>query len=546
MEYFATLLLSLFVTLSLIPLFGRLALRFQALDFPNERKVHGRPIPKTGGLAMAVGALVPLLFWIPSSPLSRFLLAGAALIVVFGFWDDLKDLSFRIKFGAQFCAALLVVVAGGVRIHSLGALASEGFVLPEAIAIPLTVFVIIGVTNAINLSDGLDGLAGGISLLSFICLAVLAHLADQGGVTLITCAMCGAIFGFLRFNTHPATIFMGDTGSQLLGFVGVTLAIHVTQKTLYSPLVSLLLVGFPVLDTLRVMLERRSKGKPLFVADRNHFHHKLLGLGFLHSESVLIIYFIQALFCVGALVLRFYSDWVLLGGYMIFSALVLGFLRISAGSDWLRGRQKPWGERFTRGFLAPLRDRDRIIRASFPGLQGLMALILVLTVLVPAGIPSWIGWLALGLAAALIAAKGFFPSLRGWAVRLAVFPIAPLVIYLSALECFRRGLCGWTWFLIALYALLVTATVVVLRFTRRRGYQGTPLDFLVLMIALALPVFPADDGFPFQLRLIVAAETVALFFGLEVLLVELREKYRRVEWLVTMVLLAAGVRTLLQ
>jgi UDP-GlcNAc:undecaprenyl-phosphate GlcNAc-1-phosphate transferase len=172
-------------------------------------------------------------------------------------------------------------------VRTLGALLPDGALLPAWVAVPLTVVAIIGVTNAINLADGLDGLAGGISLLSFCCIGYLAYLEGDISVGLAALAFIGAIFGFLRFNTHPATIFMGDTGSQLLGFAAITLSLALTQRqTALSPLLPLILLGFPVLDTLTVMITRILRKRSPFSADRNHFHHNLLDLGFRHPESV--------------------------------------------------------------------------------------------------------------------------------------------------------------------------------------------------------------------------------------------------------------------
>ena len=150
-------------------------------------------------------------------------------MVLFGFIDDSRGLSYLPKFAAQIAAALVVTCYGGVWIRDLGALLPEGLHLPVWIGIPLTVIVIVGATNAINLSDGLDGLAGGISIMSFICIAYLAYLGGDLMVVLLSIAMIGAIFGFLRFNTHPATLFMGDAGSQFLGFWAISLSLKITQ-----------------------------------------------------------------------------------------------------------------------------------------------------------------------------------------------------------------------------------------------------------------------------------------------------------------------------
>ena len=197
--------------------------------------------------------------------------------------------------------------------------------LPGWIAIALTIVLIVGVTNAINLADGLDGLAGGICLLSFCCIGYLAFLGENTVITLISLSLIGAIFGFLRFNTYPASLFMGDTGSQFLGFSLVTVSVALTQETTaLSPVLPIIICGLPVLDTTMVIVNRLLGGRSPFMPDKKHFHHRLMNLGFFHSEAVFVIYVIQAFFVVSAFIFRFYSEWLLLIGYGLFAALVVG------------------------------------------------------------------------------------------------------------------------------------------------------------------------------------------------------------------------------
>jgi len=159
--FLSTLLLSIFITIGLIQVLQAFAVRMKLLDSPGARKVHRQPIPRVGGIAMAVGAFVPVALWNLSDPFVRAYLAGAVVMVAFGIVDDTRGLAPKWKFLGQIAAALVVVFFGGVKIHTLGALLPEGTVLPEWFCVPLTVLAIVGVTNAINLADGLDGLAGG-------------------------------------------------------------------------------------------------------------------------------------------------------------------------------------------------------------------------------------------------------------------------------------------------------------------------------------------------------------------------------------------------
>jgi len=321
MIIFSTFLLALFLTIALVPLFRRLAYALHAVDQPQERKVHTTAMPKTGGLAMAVGITVPLLLWAPEISLFPFFMIGLLIIVGAGFLDDVMEFGSLVKFSAQILAALVVVVLGDVKIRSCGVLLPEGVILGDWLATPLTVFVLVGVTNAINLADGLDGLAGGISVLIFVVIGCLGLQDGNYFAVIVAAAVVGSLFGFLRYNTFPATIFMGDAGSQMLGFMAGSLALWLTQKdAVLSPFLPLLLLGFPILDTLTVMLERLYHGRSPFTADKNHFHHRLMRFGFFHSEAVLMIYALQSAMVGAAFWLRYFNDWFLLmvyGGWLL-------------------------------------------------------------------------------------------------------------------------------------------------------------------------------------------------------------------------------------
>ena len=335
------------------------------MDVPNHRKVHSCPMPKSGGIAMALGALIPVLLWAPGGEFVRAVLIGAGIVVFFGLMDDFRDLGYKAKFTGQCAAALIVIIYGGVKIKSLGMLLPGDMLLSDWLAIPLTLIVIVGVTNAVNLSDGLDGLAGGSSLLSFLCIGYLAYLGENIVIAMMSVAVIGAIFGFLRFNTYPANLFMGDSGSQLLGFSGITLLLALAQgNTPLSPILPLIVLGFPVLDTLTVMSERLAEGRPPFIADKNHFHHKLMRLGFFHTEAVFIIYILQAFLVTCALLFRFYSEWFLLTGYLICSGLILSGFFIADRSHW-KFKRYDLLDTFIKGNLRKLKEKNIFIKV-FP------------------------------------------------------------------------------------------------------------------------------------------------------------------------------------
>ena len=319
---------------------GRLPLKLQAVDAPDSRKVHDSLMPRCGGMAMAVGAMVPIILWAPMIPFTKGLLLGTLIIVLFGVADDIKDLNPNTKLGGQVGAALVAVLVGGVKISDLGSFLPAGMILPDWAAIPLTVFVIVGCTNATNLSDGLDGLAGGIALLIFLGIGYLSAGEKNWLFVMVSIAVGGSVLGFLRYNTHPAQLFMGDAGSQFLGFVAILLSISLTQQNAnLSPLMPLIILGMPILDTLTVMIKRLASGHSPFVADKTHFHHRLMAMGLFHTEAVLTIYVIQASLIVFVVVFPGLNDWMLLASYLFFACAMIGSFNLIS-RHWLSSQPK--------------------------------------------------------------------------------------------------------------------------------------------------------------------------------------------------------------
>ena len=524
MPYLSTLLLSTFITIVLIPVFSKAALQFNiGLDLPDQRKVHRRAIPRVGGLAITLGVYGSTLFLRPGDQFLKAYVIAGAIIFLFGLLDDLKGIGFRLKFFSQILAALVIVIYGGVKIRSLGVLLPDEMLLPDAIAVPLTVVAIVGVTNAVNLADGLDGLAGGICLLSFCCLAYLCYIGEEFTLCLLALALAGAIFGFLRFNTYPAELFMGDTGSQFLGFSAVSLSLSLTQgHTALSPLLPLMILGFPVLDTLAVMAQRITEGRPLFSPDKNHFHHKLIGLGFYHSESVLFIYIVQALLITAAFFFRFSSEWFLLAGYLALSAVILAGFNIAESRHWKLQRYH-FFDGLIKGRLARLRERGILIKVCFRTVQFGVPLLLVATSLVPSGIPgAFVPICAAFLVILLLIWKFKKEWMRGW-LTVILYLFIPFVVSLSMEKA--SGVDGLLDVLHNLsYLVLVFFVVLTLKLTRRRqGFKTTPMDFLILFIALVVP-HVLSKYLHIENLTVVAAKTVMFYFSYEVLMGELRGK----------------------
>lgn len=527
MTYLSTLLLSMFITISLIPMFKVLAVKFNAVDMPNDRKVHDHPIPKVGGIAMGLGILVPVLFWLQADEFVGSIFIGAVIIFIFGVLDDIKELGYKLKFLGQLSAGMVVIIFGHVSIRSFGTLFPIDFVLPFIPSTILTLVVIIGVTNAINLTDGLDGLAGGVTILSFLCIAYLSYSTGHYAVAMISVGVIGAIFGFLRFNTFPATVFMGDTGSQLLGFLAITFSIYISQNNApISPLFPLLLFGIPVLDTLMVMTIRMLKGMPPFKADKTHLHHRLMALGLYHSEAVFVVYTLQTLMVWAAFLLRFYSEWVLLLFYLIYSGAIL-FSVFSADRSGWRFHRSHYLDNVVKRYFREMWETNFPIRFSFGIVRGIIPLLLLFTCFLPGKIPSYFTWMLL-IALLTILIVGYFkPGISENILRIVLYLALPSLMYFSEISS-RDWLIPAVETLYNLsFGLAAAFMLLTLKFTRRKkGFKVTPLDFLILIAALTVPGLLEAQAAALNLK-ILTVKVIVMLFGYEVLFAELREKTRR-------------------
>jgi len=265
-----------------------------------------------------------------SAEMLGFLL-GLLVIVLTGLADDIWDISPRWKFLGLFAGSLLLVMIGHVQIDNLGNLFALGDIETGMLAIPITVVATVGFINALNLSDGLDGLAGGIALIAVFFLGYFSLHAGDQLCLLLSITLFGALVGFLYFNSHPARIFMGDTGSLVLGYVLAAISLllikgHASGDTAISPIVMGTLLGLPLADTLFVMGQRVMQGGSPFLPDKTHFHHRLLQLGLTHNGAVAVMYALMMLYGVAALILIHASDWLQLASLLGLIAVTYGVL----------------------------------------------------------------------------------------------------------------------------------------------------------------------------------------------------------------------------
>ncbi len=284
----------------LIPWVVRFAHRIGNVDKPDARKVHKEPIARLGGIAIFAGFLASLaaLEWLVPGPLFTLdsplggVLAGASAMFLIGVADDLKPLPAKLKLVLQIGAAGLAYWLG-VRIEFLSNPLGDGiWVLPTALSVGLTLFWLVGITNTINLIDGLDGLAGGVSLIAAGTMTLIALQTNQPTAALMTLALAGGIIGFLRYNFNPAKIFMGDSGSLFLGFTLAAISIMGVLKLVATVALALplLILGVPIFDTAFAIVRRAWNHKPIFSPDRGHLHHRLLNAGLSQRKAVVVIY----------------------------------------------------------------------------------------------------------------------------------------------------------------------------------------------------------------------------------------------------------------
>ena len=334
----AALVSAMLIAFITTPVVKSLAERVGAVDVPKDgRRMHDHPIPRMGGLAIFLGFLLSALVFVPLSQSMRGMLLGAILIVILGIFDDIYALPALPKLLIQIGAALIAVLHGNdIQVISNPNIFSENpYWVLGGWAIPVTVIWIVAITNAVNLIDGLDGLAVGVATISSLSMLVIAMLVSENVVALTTAALAGGCIGFMPYNHNPAKIFMGDTGSTFLGFVLATVSIQGLFKfyTIISFAVPFLMLGLPLFDTCFAIIRRLSKGQNPMSPDRSHVHHRLIDMGFNQKQAVGILYVISAILGLSAVVLTTSGA---LKAMMLLCALCLaGFIayRVSIGHN---------------------------------------------------------------------------------------------------------------------------------------------------------------------------------------------------------------------
>lgn len=362
--------------LGFTPLVRTLGIRFGILDLPGKRKVHQEETPRLGGVAVFLATLLPFLIFLffgdfrdgdvkNAGGALPGLVLGSLIVFGIGIWDDIHRLSPWPKLTAEISAAL-VAFYFGLRIHLL----SNPFGLQWDVSWlsgPLTVIWLVGITNALNLADGIDGLAAGIATFAASILFAMTVSSTYPLVPYLAAALAGAALGFLRFNFSPATIFLGDSGSLFLGFFLGGLSLWASEKSAiaFALLIPIIALGLPIIDMIYAIIRRWHRGVPLGQGDRDHIHHKLLEKGYSHRKAVLLLYGVNFLLAGIAGLLLFTRNSfaayvvVIIGVVFVLGTRFLGYFRFSR---ILRDMTQKWKDSQKAKYLS---FRTRLLCRAF-------------------------------------------------------------------------------------------------------------------------------------------------------------------------------------
>lgn len=288
--------ISLFAT----PMIKKIAIRYDVVDIPkDERRVHKKPMPLMGGLAIYISIIFAFLIFTPIDKGLLATIAGGTIILISGIIDDSKGLSPKGKIIFQLVAAIILIF-GEVKITGFtNPFSKTGDIIPlNGFSIPITIFWVVGITNTLNLIDGLDGLAAGVTMIASLSFLFVANQFGPMSIMIMSAIIAGACLGFLPYNFYPAQIFMGDTGSLFLGFILASLSIEGVMKSVatIAVVVPILILGVPIFDATFAIFRRLLSGKSIVEADDGHLHHKILKIGISQKKTVLILYLISGIF----------------------------------------------------------------------------------------------------------------------------------------------------------------------------------------------------------------------------------------------------------
>jgi len=535
---FYIFLTSLTLCTILVPFMSRLSNRIGGIDTPDERKIHTHSVTRLGGIAIFGSLLFTIIFFCDINQQLKGFLSGFIVIFLTGLADDLTNISPRQKFAGEFLAAGLAVFMGGIVVRHLGTPFGLGTLELGPLAVPFTIIGIVGLINAINLLDGMDGLAGGVCTIATVSFAIISHASGNQTLFPLTVALLGSLLGFLRFNNYPASIFMGDSGSLLLGYCMGTFSIMLAGGGILpvSPYLPLMILGVPILDTLVVMTNRKRNGKPLFQPDKTHLHHRLLGMGVGHKMTVLIVFGVTYLLNMIAVLgcnlngfkLLALSDTSLLLLLTAVTAAVYGVMY------FLSSREKNLAPDLScNKSLRSTALYRRLIRLSGILMKLIKALVIAVLLMPLFFARNEINALPVVPFVLLILSTLFvYLAGRRWRQALLqwyLYPSGAFIIFILVNYGRNRFLLGIPLIYISHLLFLLLFICIGAKVLIRRRIPRlivSPVEYLILLIVLTIPLLPYSFAERYHL-LTVAAKSVILFTGFKLVLMRQQRRNRK-------------------
>jgi UDP-GlcNAc:undecaprenyl-phosphate GlcNAc-1-phosphate transferase len=539
---FYAFLVALLTVLLMIPSISRLAVSIGILDkCDEERKIHTGDIPRLGGFAIffafTLSAILSCNFDMPA----KGILAGGIIIFLTGLADDLTGLTPRQKFAGQFIAVGVSVLIGGRYVTTLGDLFGFGEIVLGYAAIPFTMVAIVGVINAINLLDGLDGLAAGTAGIIAICFSILAYHTGNGSLLVMLVCFLGAVFGFLKFNTFPAQIFMGDSGSLFLGYCLGNFAVMLVTASggHISPMAPVIVLIIPIFDTLYVMVNRALSRQKLFTPDRRHLHHRLLSLSFKHHVVVTVLYGVSYLFGFVALYAHEAPTYLLF--YGLFGVCMLLYLGL--GVVERSERFQTVGAYQLRISLFPGRQRQWL-HATSAKLDDLIRYLLLFIIITSSIIPiPDRNQIVLVATFMLLLSQGliFLSDNSGNRyLLLLLFVNLTYIIYYMENNYRSFAIAGIPFQVLSGVLFILLFALVLFKLIVKGAplsFLDTPLEYLILFLAISVPLIPQ----PFQgdhHLLVVTGKSIILFMAYKLILMSHQERQNRMFVMLTFLALS--------
>jgi UDP-GlcNAc:undecaprenyl-phosphate GlcNAc-1-phosphate transferase len=517
-------LIAMLTTMLALPPLIRLGRAARIVAVPDHRRLHAEVTPQIGGVAIVIGFAIGTLMLLPEYSELAVLYVGAAVVFGAGLMDDYRELDYRVKFVAQFAAAGWVMAA--MSLWDIGFSLDGGTVRLGLVSAPIAFLFVVGVTNAINLSDGLDGLAAGLALVSGLAIGLIGYQSNAPLPLFVTLALGGSLMGFLRFNSHPARVFMGDNGAYFIGFTLASCCLLIACRSQGVSFFALLFVlGLPVYDTVSVALRRMAEGRGPFSPDRKHLHHRLLdGVRLSHDQVVLCMYLAHMMLVSLGYMLVERSEWI------VGSAYAVTILLFEIGMRWL-GRSNLRRNRMLRS--AELRSRgwhQALDVAAFAMMVTLPLWAFLSAPHVPADFAAVAGGL-LVLVGALMLRRGFWTSLPGWVDRISLYVLGTYAVYFLS-----SGDRGAATQLAATAAFLLLGAWLILKVVdaRDRGLKLTALDVLIVAATVSVSSLGPWHINDYAVEIV---KVLVWFYAVELLFL----RFRHVQLVHALPLLGCGV-----